>query len=120
MACWCETNDKEKTKAIEMADQRITDLTAAIPEYAAQAAQLDVDIKQLKKDVVQKTNALEEATEIRAKEQDEFRSEEKDMIQSISSLKNAVGVMSKANKGAALPQEPLAQIREVLSHHMIK
>merc|ERR1719387_1064581 len=28
--------------------------------------------------------------------------------------------MSKVNKGAALPQESLAQIREVLSHHMIK
>jgi len=120
MGCWCETNEREKTKAIEDGDQRITDLNAAIPEYAAKAAQLDVDIKHLKKEVAQNSATLEEATEIRAKEQDEFRSTEKDMIQSISSLKNAVGVMSKVNKGAALSQESLAQVRAVLSKHMVK
>merc|ERR1719267_32675 len=30
VACWCETNDKEKTKAIADAEQRITDLTTKI------------------------------------------------------------------------------------------
>merc|ERR1719267_547262 len=32
VACWCETNDKEKTKAIADAEQRITDLTTKIEE----------------------------------------------------------------------------------------
>jgi hypothetical protein len=30
LACWCETNDKEKTAAIEEAEARITALTSAI------------------------------------------------------------------------------------------
>merc|ERR1719337_346151 len=30
MACWCETNDKEKTKAIADAETRIADLTTKI------------------------------------------------------------------------------------------
>merc|ERR1719161_242927 len=30
MACWCETNDKEKTKAIADAEARIEDLTSEI------------------------------------------------------------------------------------------
>merc|ERR1719160_2270811 len=50
MGCWCETNDREKTTAIETGKQRQTDLEAAVPMYAAKAAQLDVDIKQLKKE----------------------------------------------------------------------
>jgi len=118
MACWCETNEKEKTKAISDGQQRLKDLQALIPETAAKAAQLEVDIKQLGKEISQKTSALQEATEIRAKEQEEFRSDEKDMIQSISSLKNAVGVMSKVNKGASLSQTAVAQIQDVLRKHM--
>merc|ERR1719265_2069604 len=32
MACWCETNDKEKTKAITDAEAHIADLTTRIEE----------------------------------------------------------------------------------------
>merc|ERR1719420_949078 len=32
MACWCETNDKEKTKAIADAEAKIKDLTTTIEE----------------------------------------------------------------------------------------
>merc|ERR1719399_2829079 len=119
MACWCETNEKEKSQAIDTAQQRITDLNAAVPEYAAKAAQCDVDIKQLKKDVEQKTSALEEATGIREKEHAEFLTNEKDMIGSIASLKSAVGVMSKvAASGAALNQVQQQQIQGLLRQHM--
>ncbi len=30
--CWCETNDKEKTKSIADAEQHLADLTASIEE----------------------------------------------------------------------------------------
>jgi len=119
MACWCETNEKEKTAAIDAAQQRITDLNAAVPELAAKAAQLEVDIKQLGKDIKQKTGALGEATGIREKEHDEFLTNEKDMVGSIASLKSAVGVMSKvAASGAALNQVQEKQIQGLLKHHM--
>jgi len=118
MACWCETNTKEKTKAIADAQQRITDLNAAVPEYAAKAAQLDVDIKQLAKDLGIATTALEEATGIREKEHAEFLLAEKDMISNIASLKGAVGVMSKVAAGAALNQETMGQIQGLLKKNM--
>jgi chromosome segregation ATPase len=96
LGCWCTTNKEEKTAAVEAADARITDLTAAIPAAAAKVAQLDVEIKQLTKEAKANTEALEEATGIRAKEQEEYRTNEKDMISSLASLKNAIGVMSKS------------------------
>merc|ERR1719161_1378788 len=117
LGCWCTTNKEEKTAAVAEAQQRITDLTAAIPEAAAKVAQLDVEIKQLNKETAANTKALEEATEIRAKEQGEYRTNEKDMISSLASLKNAIGVMSKVQGGAALPQESLMEVQSVLSHH---
>merc|ERR1719446_2011903 len=44
LACWCETNDKGKTKAIEEAEAAIKDLEETIQEKAALSAQLKVNI----------------------------------------------------------------------------
>lgn len=119
MGCWCETNEREKTTAIELADQRIRDLTSAIPEYAAKATAAEVTIKQLQKEVAQNTEALSKATEVRAKEQEEFRTGEKDLIQSTASLKNAVQMMSKVNS-ASFSQASLLQVQNIIRHHMEK
>merc|ERR1719359_223029 len=47
LGCWCDTNEKEKTKASAINTQRITDLNAAVEEYTAKIAQLKVDIENL-------------------------------------------------------------------------
>merc|ERR1712072_1217555 len=49
MACWCETNDKEKTKAIADAEARISDLTTKIEELTASSSRLNTEIKNLEK-----------------------------------------------------------------------
>merc|ERR1719439_534004 len=51
MGCWCETNDKEKTKSIADAEQRTADLTSAIEEFTSKSAQLNTQITQLTKEV---------------------------------------------------------------------
>merc|ERR1719162_400948 len=51
MACWCETNDKEKTKAIADAEAHIQDLTSSIEEFAATSARLNTEIKNLEAEV---------------------------------------------------------------------
>merc|ERR1740123_1844783 len=51
MACWCETNDREKTKSIKDAEARIADLTTQIEEYTALSARLGAEIKNLEKEV---------------------------------------------------------------------
>merc|ERR1719298_275307 len=50
-ACWCETNDKEKTKAIADAEARINDLNIAIEELTAASARLNSEIKMLEEEV---------------------------------------------------------------------
>ena len=49
MGCWCETNDKAKTKSIADAEQTISDLTAAIEGFTASAAKLNTEIANLEK-----------------------------------------------------------------------
>jgi hypothetical protein len=95
MGCWCETNDKEKTKSIADAESRIADLTAAIEEGTAQSAKLNTEIENLNKEIAKNNQALDTATALRTKQLAEFNEEEKDMLQSISSLKSAVIALSK-------------------------
>merc|ERR1719214_573027 len=51
MICWCETNDKIKTKAIADNKQLIAQLEEAIPEHAAKIATLQTEVKNLAKDI---------------------------------------------------------------------
>merc|ERR1719329_1430837 len=47
LACWCETNDKEKTKSIADAEGKIKDLTVQIEELSASSSRLNTEIKNL-------------------------------------------------------------------------
>merc|ERR1719486_291408 len=55
MLCWCETNDKAKTKAIADNTQKDATLGPAIEEYTSSAATLKEEIEQLAKDIVANT-----------------------------------------------------------------
>merc|ERR1719450_1383951 len=105
LACWCETNDKEKTKSIADAEARIEDLTVKVEELTAGSARLNTEIKNLEKEVAANQEALDQATAIREKQLAEFNAEEKDLLESISALKAAITVLSK-HHGGALPQMP--------------
>jgi len=95
MACWCETNDKEKTRTIAEGEQRAVDLGAAIEEGIANSARLNQEVKGANAEVARNTKALDTATELRQRQLAEFNNEEKEMIQSITALKNAVLVIGK-------------------------
>merc|ERR1719174_3231381 len=105
MGCWCETNDKAKTKSIADAEQAISDLTAAIEGFTASSARLNSEISNLNKEVAKNSQALDTATALRTKELAEFNAEEKESLQTISSLKSAVIALSKHHEAALLQQE---------------
>jgi len=102
MACWCTTNDKDKTQAIIDAEARITDLTAHIEDLTAQSSRLNQEIKQLNEEVAKNSASLDTATALRTKQLAEFTSEEKEMIQCVQSLKAAIVVLSKHHPTALL------------------
>merc|ERR1719160_1201111 len=105
MGCWCETNDKIKTKAIADGEQKIADLTAAIEKFTANSARLNTEISNLEKEVAKNSAALDQATALRKKELAEFNAEEKELLQTISSLKSAVIALSKHHEAALVQEE---------------
>merc|ERR1719486_1727888 len=119
MVCWCETNEKEKKKAVADAEALDKELTAEIGERAAKFGELSTEIEILKKQIAEDTASLKEATSIREAEAAKFYESNKDLIQSITNVKNAVQILSKHNSAASsfvqLDAPILSSMRTVLS-----
>merc|ERR1719231_890630 len=109
MGCWCETNDKAKTKAIADAETAIARLTAAIEDHTANSARLNTEISNLEKEVAKNSDALDKATALRKKELAEFVAEEKEMLGTISSLKSAVIALSKHHSASLIQTDTGAE-----------
>merc|ERR1712048_874742 len=122
IACWRETNDKEKTQAIKDAESRIADLTTKIEELTAGSARLNQEITNLGKEVAKNQEALDQATAIREKQLAAFNSEEKDLLQSIKALDAAVVVLSKHHSSSLVqvPRTHLLSVATTLQHEMQK
>jgi len=102
MACWCTTNDKDKTKTIEDAEAHIADLGTTIEATTAQSARLNTEIENHEADLAKAQKALNEATSLRERQLADFTDEEKDLLQSIGALKSALVVLSKHHSSAAV------------------
>merc|ERR1719313_1083181 len=94
MVCWCETNEKEKKKAIADAEALEKELEAEIQERAAKFGEQSTEIERLKSQISEDTASLKEATAIRESEAAKFYESNKDLIQSIANVKNAIEVLS--------------------------
>lgn len=121
MACWCETNDKEKTQAIADAETRIAGLTTKIEELTATSARLNQETVNLGKEVAQNQESLDQATAIRQKQLAEFNGEEKDLLESIKALDAAIVVLSKHHSSLVqMPRTHLLGVATTLQHEMRK
>jgi len=106
MDCWCSTNEKEKTKAIELGTARVGELEALLGETLAKIKELKSKRKSTQEEQYANQAALDEAEELRMKENKEFHGTETDLLEAIDATKNAIIVLSKHH-----PE--LAQIRAV-------
>jgi len=95
LACWCETNDKEKTKISIDAKVSIERLKRKIDEYSELSVNLALEIKTLESQMYTLNESLSKASAIRMKELEEFNEDEKNLISSIKSLKDAIIVLKK-------------------------
>merc|ERR1719359_2099234 len=112
MMCWCETNDKLKTKAISDNTQLLGQLEEFIPEAAAKIAQLQTEVKILKGDIADGTQELAEATALREKEEAEFKSEEADTLVSISGVTKAIDALGAKMSSAFLEVQNVVDRRK--------
>jgi hypothetical protein len=123
MACWCTTNDKEKTEAIKVAEARIEALTATIETGTARAGELKTAIAGLKDEIADDQDALDTATALREKEKADFEAEDADLSESAGLLKDALVVLKKVQlvqktqpaQVATANAEALVQVHELVT-----
>merc|ERR1719299_32534 len=65
LTCWCETNEKEKVKAIELGEAKQADLEAELGEAAAKMKELKGKIATATDDYNKSWEALKEANSMR-------------------------------------------------------
>jgi len=121
LACWCETNDKEKTKAIADAEALMSSLESDIKAKSAKMGELETEIGATKDQIAADTESLKKATAIREKEAGEFNAEEKDMLQVLTNLKNAIAILGKHHSSFLQLDSPIvASLRSVLQDVALK
>jgi len=118
LACWCETNDKEKTKAIADAEARIKDLETKIEELTATSARLNTEIDGLNKEIADNEKALADATKMREQQLKDFNAEEADALNSIELLGGAIETLGKHNGASMLEIPNRVEIANTLKHEM--
>merc|ERR1719326_319117 len=106
LMCWCKTGVQDKTKAIEMGQAKIEQLTAAMGEAAGKIAELKSKRKETMDEMYADQKGLGEATAQRMKDNQAFHSEETDLLDAISAAKGALVALSKHHPD-------LAQVRAV-------
>merc|ERR1740123_727224 len=117
--CWCKTNDRQKSLALQEAETRIKDLETTIETSSADSARLKQEIKAHEEDLAKNQESLSTATALREKQAAEFTGEEKDMLQSIQALDAAIVVLAKHHKGAAsLDSGALSHVLDVMRYQL--
>jgi hypothetical protein len=122
VVCWCETNEKDKNKAISDADAKSSDLEAEVGERSARHGALETEIAATKTAIAADQSALKTARAIREKEHSAFSEEEKSSMQAVTNLKNAIEVLSRHNGKSfvQLDSPELASVKAVLRDVSLK
>jgi hypothetical protein len=110
--CWCTTNEKEKTQAIEVGTARIAELEAFLGEASAKMKEMTEKRNAALDEVDADFNALQEAKTLRMKENKEFHAEEMNLIEASKACQQAM--VALGNSASAAPS--LAQIKFAAQH----
>lgn len=118
LACWCETNEKEKTKALELGSAQSKALSAKIDEYSGKIAELTAKRASTLEDLNKDIAALETARELRMQESKEFQESETGLLDAIAAAQNAVVALSKHHDAGFAQLRSAAHI--LLNSHSTK
>jgi hypothetical protein len=128
-ACWCEKTMERKAGDISAAKELISETEILIKKLKGEIASHGAEIDQLNKDIAQNHQAVQEATELRTKENKEYAGERAESEQCIGALEAAISVLTGAGTKKAGFLETLkeaelmsvvAVLRTAMKHKVVK
>mmetsp|Transcript_16263 Transcript_16263/g.35588 ORF Transcript_16263/g.35588 Transcript_16263/m.35588 type:complete len:692 (+) Transcript_16263:37-2112(+) len=102
---WCEQTAKSTSRSIEEAAAQIVQLTADIETAETEAEQLASDISELESAIASDEGDLENATQIRHKEHEDYTATHKDYTESVMAVERAMQALR--SRSADVPQSLL-------------
>jgi len=115
---WCEDRSANVAFEIKTGKSQIADLKATIEKEVATASSLETKIEELSASIATDEADLKAATEIRAKENSDFKAEEKELVEVVDMLGRAIGILEREMRkgGAALVQwQKVGTVTQALS-----
>jgi len=101
-ACFCDNALKGKADAIDKARADMRSLGQQILKTRGRVATLTAEIKQLAQKIRRNLESQEEATAVRAKENEEYTAQTVEMKQVLTALEQAITVLKKENERSLL------------------
>lgn len=101
---WCRGGVKDKGFEIKTSEANIEDLQAALGKTASDISASSSKVEELAAAVSTNQADLKAATQIREKEQAEFRKAEAELVDVVDTLDRAVNVLERKFRGSALVQ----------------
>jgi chromosome segregation ATPase len=92
---FCDKESSDKGYAIETATSKIADLSALIEKCTTKIPAYEDEIATLGSDVAAKNKQVYEATELRKKEQAEFKASEAELVTAVDQLDRAVTIIKR-------------------------
>merc|ERR1719191_1137693 len=118
LSCWCDKNEQEKTKAIELGEDKISALESEIAMAIAKIQELKETLKQAKDSINKNFDAVQQSASMRMKENKEFHTEETDLVGAIQACKQALVVLGKHNPSMT-QLSAVGRSLEPLAHSMM-
>lgn len=104
---WCQNGAKDKEWEIKTAKADVAELEATITKAAADIENFDGKIEELAAAITANEQDLKAATEIRNKENAEFKKAESELVEAVDTIDRAISVLSKKMRGSALMQKQI-------------
>merc|ERR1719440_1742437 len=98
---WCKNGKADKGYEIRTAKAEIEDLTATISKATVDIDASSTKLEELAASISQDEADLKAATEIRAKEREEFEAAESELVEAVDMLDRAINILERKMKGSA-------------------
>jgi len=99
-ACWCEQTMQDKVKDIAAEKTTVEKMDTLIKKLKGELGAHSSEVEQLKKDIKENEEAQQEASEVRAKENEDYVADKSEAEQCIGALEAAIKVLRGAGTGS--------------------
>jgi hypothetical protein len=112
--CYCNTNTQKLTSSLADSKQKVSDLETAIESDSAEQKQVEEELKQHKSERSAASDAVEQGTSMRKKDNAAFESEQADLQANLKAMSAALAAIEKGTSSSFLQSDSGAVFKRIV------